>query len=610
MGYPLDIPLTLAFRCLHNNEIIMNSADKPISDLRIASFASKSIFGLVLTIFGPLLDRLLGINKLRKIYLSQNLTGLDKQAFSQKLLSALGVAIEGGSSVVERLPEKGRCIVVCNHPYGMIEGVIIAHLLTAFRSDTKIMANVGLQIFKEIKDYFIFANPLRPKSPINTTAIKQCFKHLNEDGLLVIFPAGRVSFYQRDKQRISDGQWNRLSVQLAIKTSSPILPVFISGTNSRLFHRLGRIYYRFRLIMLAHEMFKLDKHVISLTANNIIETTQLKEYENIEKMNDFLRVQCYLNDPTYLSSWTEDKKIDYFQDIIAAVPPSTIKSELSALPVKQHLLNFKSFTVYYGYQKQIPLCVQEITRLREITFRTLDEGSGEACDTDQFDATYMHLFIFDHKNEEIIGAYRIGQTDVLQRNRDLSQLYLSQIFRFQPDFINQQQPCLEMGRSFIIAAHQNSFYGLLLLWKGIGAFVCQNPHYRTLYGTVSLSKLYDPRSVSLINEVIVSDVKGVTAKHPFQSRLHPEVTEFIASEKLKIKQLSTLITAIEDDGKDIPILLKQYHKLGAVFHCIGIDTNFNQTPGLLLSIDLPKAPDKLLKLYLGKGKEDYLHYEE
>ncbi|MFT5757717.1 MAG: putative hemolysin [Alteromonadaceae bacterium] len=586
----------------------MSSADKPISDLRIASFASKSIFGLILTLFGPLLDRILGINKLRKIYLSQNLTGLDKQAFAQKLLSALGVVIEGGSSVVENLPQKGRCIVVCNHPYGMIEGVIIAHLLTSFRADTKIMANVGLQIFKEIQDYFIFANPLNPKAPINTTAIKQCFKHLNNDGLLVIFPAGRVSFYQADKQRISDAQWNRLSVQLAIKTLSPILPVFISGTNSPLFHRLGRIYYRFRLIMLAHEMFKLDKHIISLTANNLIDTKQFKEYKSVEKMNDFIRVQCYLNDHTYLSSWPEDKKINHYHDIIAAADTNDLKNELSALPDKQHLLDFKSFSVYYGYQNQIPLCVQEIARLREITFRTLDEGSGEALDTDKFDATYMHLFIFDHKNEEIIGAYRIGQTDILQKNGGLAQLYLSQMFTFQTDFINQQQPCLEMGRSFIITAHQNSFYGLLLLWKGIGAFVCQNPHYRTLYGTVSLSKRYDPRSVALINEVMISDARGVVAKSPFKSQLHPEVLEFISLEKLAIKQLSTLITGIESDGKDVPILLKQYHKLGAVFHCIGIDTNFNQTPGLLLSIDLPKAPDKLLRLYLGKGKDDYLRY--
>ena len=586
----------------------MNNHEKSLSDLRISSIASNNLSGAFLKVLGPLLDRLLGITKLRKIYLSCQLSGLDKQKFSMQLLAALGVQISGGESIIAKTPLTGRCIVVCNHPYGMIEGVIIAHLLTSLRSDTKIMANVGLKMFKEIDDYFIFANPLKPQVAINNSAIKQCFRHIKHEGLLVIFPAGRVSFYHSDKQRITDGDWNRLAVKIATKTATPILPVFISGTNSKLFHRMGRIYYRFRLLMLAREMLKLQQHHISLKTNNLIQPKQLKQFGDIEKMNDFVRLQCYLNDENYFRPWQKNDETSSFRDIIPPANSSVIIAELSHLPSKQHLLDFKSFSVYYGYQHQIPVCVQEIARLREITFRKLNEGSGESCDTDKFDATYMHLFIFDHKEEEIIGAYRIGQTDLLQKNSDVSQLYLSQMFNFQPEFINQQQPCLEMGRSFIVEAHQNSFHGLLLLWKGIGTFVCQNPRYRTLYGTVSLSKLYDPRSVALMNEVMVTQGNGVKAKAEFNGQLHPEVKDFIKTEALGLEQLSALVVGIEQDSKDIPILLKQYHKLGAKFHCTGIDLNFNHTPGLLLSVDLPNAPEKLLKLYLGNDKNKYLNY--
>jgi putative hemolysin len=589
-----------------NNEPL----EKSYSDLRLAAMAPNTFLGALLKFSGPFWDKLLGIRKLRHVYESCGLSGLEKQQFSQKLLDGLGVHISGVDGVLAKIPQQGRCVVVCNHPYGMIEGVIIAHLLTAFRADTKIMANVGLTIFKEIKDYFIFANPLKPKAKINTSAIKQCFGHIKNEGLLVIFPAGRVSFFQSDKQRITDGDWNRLAIKIATKTGAPILPVFISGTNSKLFHQIGRIYYRFRLLMLAHEMFKLQEHNIDLKTNNLLTTKQLNEFNGIERMNDFVRLQCYLNDEEYLTPWLEDSKSMSFKDVISMTDKTALKAELSQLPEEQHLVDFKSFSVYYGYQQQIPLCVQEITRLREITFRTLDEGSGEACDTDKFDATYMHLFIFDHKKEEIIGAYRIGQTDLLQKNGDVSQLYLSQMFNFGPAFINQQQPCLEMGRSFIIAAHQNSFHGLLLLWKGIGKFVCQNPHYRTLYGTVSLSKLYDPRSAALMNDVMVTDKDGVNAKTPFEGNLHPEVKDFISAETIALNQLSALVVGIEEDGKDIPVLLKQYHKLGATFHCTGIDVNFNNTPGLLLSVNLPKAPEKLLKLYLGASRETYLAYEE
>lgn len=373
---------------------------------------------------------------------------------------------------------------------------------------------------------------------------------------------------------------------------------------------MGRIYYRFRLLMLAREMLKLQQHNISLKTKNLIDVKQLNAFNGHKSMNNFVRMQCYLNDERYYSPWLADDKPPVFKAILPMADKAAMLAELSQLPEKQHLLTFKTFSVYYGYQQQVPTCVQEITRLREITFRTLNEGSGEACDTDKFDATYLHLFVFDHQNEEIIGAYRIGQTDLLQKNGDVSQLYLAQMFNFKPEFINQQQPCLEMGRSFVIKAHQNSFYGLLLLWQGIGAFVGQNPRYRTFYGTVSLSKLYDPRSVALINEVMVTNSDGVNAKTQFEGLLHPEAKDFISAEPLALKQLSALVMAIEKDGKDIPVLLKQYHKLGAKFHCMGIDLNFNQTPGLLLSVHLPSAPEKLLNLYLGKDKNNYVNYDE
>jgi len=363
-------------------------------------------------------------------------------------------------------------------------------------------------------------------------------------------------------------------------------------------------------MMLVREMFKLSKKTITLNCSNLIENKQLKAFDELEAKNSFIRMQCYLNDQDYIKSWPKDEIVTSLKPLITVADKTAVKNELLALPEKQHLLTFKSFAVYYGYQAQLPLCVQEITRLRELTFRTLNEGSGDSCDTDKFDATYMHLFVYDHQNEEIIGAYRIGQTDLLQKENGVSGVYLSQMFNFDAEFINQQQPCLEMGRSFIVAKHQNSFHGLLLLWKGIGAFVCQNPQYRTLYGTVSLSKLYDPRSVALIEKVMVSQSTGVSAQTAFEGVLHPEVTDFLAKESTptSIEQLSALVTGIEADGKDIPILLKQYHKLGTKFHCMAIDTNFNQTPGLLLSVDLPKAPEKLLKLYLGKGRADYLSY--
>jgi len=106
----------------------------------------------------------------------------------------------------------------------------------------------------------------------------------------------------------------------------------------------------------------------------------------------------------------------------------------------------------------------------------------------------------------------------------------------------------------------------------------------------------------------VTDNNGVNAKALFEGLLHPEVIDLINEEPLALKHLSALVMGIEKDGKDIPVLLKQYHKLGGIFHCTGIDVNFNHTPGLLLSVNFPKAPDKLLKMFMGDSKEAYVNY--
>lgn len=588
---------------------------KIFSTISSASLVRIKKSGVLYKIFFYLIDWLVGLKRLNKFYLENNLAGLGKQKFSSKLLSQLGVSISGDELILKNVPETGGYILVCNHPYGMVEGVILAKLINSKRKDTKIIANIGLKIFKEIRDYFIFADPLNPKSPINISAIKKSFKHVKNGGILVIFPAGRVSFYQKESKCITDAKWNRIAIQISQKLDVPILPIFISGCNTSLFHWLGRIYYRFRLLMLVREMLKLSGTNIKLKTSGNINPKTLNIFETTKQKNDFVRAVCYLNDQNYIQNWPQSSVIKHYQEIATSIEPSLLEKEIEKLPTRQTLLSFKSFKVYFAYYQQIPKCVDEIARLREVTFRRLNEGSGEPSDTDGYDKTYTHLFIYDHQNKQIIGAYRMGQTDQLIKNGDLKPLYLSQIFDFEHGFVNLKEPCLEMGRSFIIESHQNSFHGLLLLWKGIGAFVSLHPQYRTLYGTVSLSKIYDVRSVALINEVLVNNKKEgkivkVLPRHPFSFSLSPESIHYITSNQLNIEQLSALITSIEPDGKDIPVLLKQYHKLNAEFHCIAIDKNFNDTPGLLLSVHLASAPDNLLKLYLGKAKQEYLDFDK
>lgn len=554
-----------------------------------------------------LADAILCIKQLSKRYHAMGLAGLEKVAFTEAFIQQLDLRVETADANLLNVPKSGAAIVVANHPFGGIEGIVLANILSTVRPDVKILANKALKIFPELADFFIFTNPLSTGAKGNLSSLRQCQQHLEKGGLLVIFPAGRVSYPETIFSPITDHPWNRLVGSLMNKFLCPVIPCFIGGRNRKRFYWLGHIYFRLRLLMLIREMLASDKKNIPITFGKAL---QIKSAQgNIQMSTDLTRLSTYLLDPIYRQKWPETsakKTPEAMQPLAKSQAKGQLSKEVDALAKAQQLVHYKSYVVCYATRAQCPSVVEEIRKLREASFRLLDEGSGNPQDGDDFDDTYTHLFIFDQKNQSIIGAYRMGQTDKLLKTDGMKSLYLSKMFNFDTAFINQQQACLEMGRSFIVLAHQRSFHGLLLLFKGISAFIAQHPQYRVLYGTVSLSKQYDPLSVLLIEQFLVTKTDKVMAKESFKHPIHHELLSYLKHNPKDIETLDTLIKQIEPDGKGLPVLVKQYHQLGATFHCVAIDPNFASTPGLLLSVDVPSAPKRLLKLYLGDKLEGYL----
>ena len=575
------------------------------SDFRIAAFPARGWLKILLLLLGPFIDQILGFRKLKKIFDQYKLEGLEKKAFVKRGLEMLQVDYIINNSL-SSIPASGPLIIVSNHPYGGVEGVILADFLSTIRDDVKFMANSGLSLVKEMNDFFIFTNPLITNNYKNISSIRACQAHLENSGLLVLFPAGKVSYFRKDKNRITDGEWNRIAAKLSTKLNIPVLPLFFADSNSKFFQIMGKIYYRFKLLMLTREMLKMKGKTVQLYLGNLLKPEQLKD--SSREITDYLRIQTYLQDPDYIyTRKIEGDNLDLPQ-LISAVPYKQIKDELMQLPKKQHLLDFKNYSVYYGYYEQLENTVREITRLRELTFREMKEGSGADRDTDRFDETYTQLFIVDNDKEEIIGAYRMGQIDLLLKNNNIKDIYLSKMFNFEGAFYSKIKSGVEMGRSFLIKREQKSIYGFFLLWRGIGEFMVRNPKYRYLYGTVSLSNIYDTRSIALMHRVLVGEKNLVQPVTDIDIQLHPEVEEYLAKNKLNLKELDKLIKSIEPDDKGLPVLVRQYAKLGAQFVSIGSDIEFRRTPGMLLIINTGKAPAKTIQRYFGEGTGTYLNY--
>jgi putative hemolysin len=578
------------------------------TEFKLSKLITKGTLGTIFRLFGPIVDRILGLKQMNDRYIKYGLSGMDANGFVTKLLEAFNVKIDFQNEQLRRIPKNGPIVFVANHPFGGIEGIILAKLLRRVRPDTKFLVNSILRSIVELREILIFTNPLVENHPGNVRSIRLCREWLAQGYPLTIFPAGRVAFYQRGKDAVTDAPWNRIAAGMVTMTHATVVPIHISGSNSTMFHFLGRIYYRFRLLMLPRELLKAANKTVTVRIGKPIPYSQLLNMKSGRKMTDYLRMRTYLLDP--IQSIDNGNTKQQLLPIAAPIPGNILRLEIESLPEAQRLLSFQNMTVYHAGYDQIPQSIKEIARLREVTFRELNEGSGQELDMDQFDKTYIHLFLWDDSTSQIVGSYRMGPVDRLMKEGDTGQLYLSRLFRFSPSFIDRVSPGLELGRSFIRKEYQKSEFGLFLLWQGIGEYIVRHPHYHTMYGTVSLSTTYHPYSLALMSKVLVGDETEVEPISRFDPVLPLEVDLYVQNHRLSVKDLSQLIKSIEPDGTGIPILVKHYLKVGVRFHSIAIDRGFNNTPGALLSLDLRRAAPEVLEMYMEEKYPEYLRHHD
>lgn len=284
-------------------------------------------------------------------------------------------------------------------------------------------------------------------------------------------------------------------------------------------------------------------------------------------------------------------------DVAAAEDPEQMALEVSALPASQTLYCSGSYQVFWALQKQVPTVVNEIGRLREVNFRLVGEGTGKERDLDAYDEWYLHLFVWERDLRRVLGAYRLGKTDVILREQGRSGLYTDSLFHFDTNFLRFMCPALEMGRSFVDQSYQRYSRVLAFLWRGIGQIVAQEPKYNRLFGPVSVSSLYREQSRCLI----ASQLMNGPFRHEWANYVLP-LRGFggeAPSELLSVQHLNARVAELEPDGKGLPTLVKEYIKLGGRFLAFSVDPDFGNALDGLVTVDLLQTEERLLNLFMG-----------
>ena len=242
------------------------------------------------------IERLLLFHHLNKAY-ADVCRMRDKRPFLEKVLDRLNVRYELTEDDLSRLLlPRGPVVVVANHPFGGIEGIILASLLQSVRCDVKFMANYLLERIPEIRDMLISVDPFKSGQSArrNIGPLRECIKHVKNGGMLVVFPAGEVSHLDIRKGVITDPQWNEGIGRITRKTGAPVLPVFFQGANSALFQVAGLVHPSLRTAMLPAELLNKGKKRTRVSVGNLIRPDRLAEFKTDEELTEYLRVRTYL----------------------------------------------------------------------------------------------------------------------------------------------------------------------------------------------------------------------------------------------------------------------------------------------------------------------------
>jgi putative hemolysin len=532
----------------------------------------------------------------------------DPFAFVDAALRDLQVQLELPPFEEESIPATGPVVITSNHPYGGLDGLTAIATIGRRRRDLRLLANPELAQLDGLNKLMISVDPFggAKAKRANFAGMRQALRWVEQGGALLIFPAGEVSHLHLRTLSITDSPWSTTASRLIRMSGAPVVPMYFGGANSALFQLLGMVHPRLRTLLLPHELGNKLGARVSIRLGQPLPAAKLATFETDAQLTAHLRLKTYLlagaSSPALPAEGSANSERSR-EPIAPAIDPERLSCEIETLPSDMLLVSSGRMRVYCAPTSRIPWTLQELGRLRELTFRAVGEGTGRSADIDVFDDYYEHLFTWNTETREIIGAYRLGRTDEISRRLGKRGLYTSTLFDYNDLFIKLLGPALELGRSFVRPEYQRSFASLMLLWKGIGEYVSRHPRYCRLIGPVSISNDYLPLS----RELLVGFLRKrsfdplaptlVRPKRPFRRRFS---LRSVGGHKTlaDIETLSTVVADLEPDGKGAPVLLRQYLKLGGRMLGFNVDPEFGNALDCLVLVDLRKTDPRVLRKYM------------
>jgi len=518
----------------------------------------------------------------------RHLKGLD---MVEQVLDHLDILCAIPAHDLEQIPAHGPLIVIANHPTGTLDGLALLYAISRVRRDVKVVTNRMLSHLEPLSSLFIPVDNMGGRTTKSSFTLME--QHLQNAGVLIFFPAGEVS--RPTRTGIRDKKWHPGFIKLAGKFRAPLLPVNIHARNSLLFYASTLLSPQLSMLLLMQQMFRRRHSRLPVKIGQQIGwshwySPNLSAREMAEQCRQHvLRLGKGLS--------------GVFKTESAIARPedrATLKRALTQAECLGTTADGKTIYLWQrNGQEEAPI-LRELGRLREIAFRAVGEGSGKRRDTDRYDDDYLHLILWDDEDLEIVGAYRFMPGAL--KGRDA--LYSHSLFHYDDEMQAILDHGIELGRSFIQPRYWGR-RGLDYLWSGIGAYLARYPHYRYLFGPVSISGGLPPAARDLLVAFyrlwFPATHPLATSRRPYPASL-PDVLAQFGGEDY-VEDLTRLKSLLGNLGCGIPPLYKQYSELcepgGVQFIDFGSDPAFNNCIDGLVLVDLCYLKASRYQRYIG-----------
>ena len=228
------------------------------------------------------------------------------QNFWDVIVQRYGLSLDVIGGSLANIPANGPLVLIANHPYGILDGLMMGHILHKVRGDFRILAN---SVFNRAEDLNKILLPIsfdetKEAVRLNLQTRTDALSYLGQGGAIGVFPGGTVSTSAKPFSRPMDPGWRNFTAKMIAKSDATVVPIYFSGHNSRLFQLASHMHSNLRLGLLIKEFHARIDEPVQLAVGEPIASTQLAPYKSDPKaIMEYLRKATYALSPTPLKSY-------------------------------------------------------------------------------------------------------------------------------------------------------------------------------------------------------------------------------------------------------------------------------------------------------------------